>query len=272
MNNRQQGQYPVPSRDPNEFNRLSRQDMLLNEVCPLLPSGVTNPKAVLDVACGTGGWLRTVAQNHPKTQCVGMDISSLMLDHARAMADSGGLKNIKYVQGDFFNLPKMFPAQRFSLVQMRVSTWFVGARKREVFAAIKSLLLPGGVFRIIEFEQPFPNNSAAWKRYNTLFFTALEKRGVLYYGTAEFPVMLRELGFSPVIPESFVVDLSAGTPNIQAMRDDMQDQILTVGKMIVVEGLLTEDDFEELRQECIDDMNKPGFGMLAYFASISGTK
>lgn len=270
--NRQQGQYPVSAKDLDEFNRLSRQDLLLNEVCPLLPQGIIHPTRVLDVACGTGGWLRKVAQAFGQCQCVGVDISKLMLDHARSIADSEGLKNVKYIQGDFFNLPRLFSAQKFDLVQMRVSTWFLGTRKKEVFSAIKDLLVPGGTFRIIEFEQPFPNTSAAWKRYARLFFEALEKRGVLYYGTAEFPAIFTEIGLKNILTEPFVVNLSAGTPDIQSMRTDMMDQLNTVGRMIVTEHLLSEDDFEELRQQCIDDMNAPGFGMLAYFASISGTK
>lgn len=269
--NRQQGQYPVSAKDLDEFNRLSRQDMLLNEVCPLLPQGIAQPKAVLDVACGTGGWLRHVVQAFPKAFCVGIDISRLMLDHARSIADSEGLK-VKYVEGDFFNLPKLFPTQKFDLIQMRLSTWFIGARKKEVFAAIKGLLVPGGVFRIIEFEVPFPNTSAAWKRYAHFFFAALEKRGVQYYGTSEFPVLFSEIGLANIRLEPFVINLSIGAPNIQALRSDMIDQILTVGRMIATEKLLSEDDFEELRQQCIHDMNSPGFGMLAYFASISGTK
>lgn len=268
--NSKQGQYPVRTLD--EFYRLSRQDILLNEVCPLLPQCVTAPKQVLDVACGTGGWLRNIAQAFPQAQCCGVDISPPLLDHARALADSSGLKNVKYVQGDFFNLPKSFPTQKFDLVQMRVSTWFVGARKKEVFAVIKDLLQPGGVFRIVEFEQPYPTNSLACKRYASLFFAALEKRGVQYFGTAEFPMMLSELDFHDIRLEPFVVNLSTGAENIQALRADMQDQISTVGRMIVSERLLTEDAFEEMRQAMITDMNALGFGMLAYFLSVTGQK
>jgi ubiquinone/menaquinone biosynthesis C-methylase UbiE len=40
---------------------------------------------VLDVGCGTGGWLMETAKTHPMIEkLVGADISARMVEHARA--------------------------------------------------------------------------------------------------------------------------------------------------------------------------------------------
>lgn len=263
-----QGQYPVSNAD--EFDRLSLQDGLLNDIFPLWASGVARPQCVLDVACGSGGWLRKVAQTHPQIKCVGMDKNDLLLGRARDLA--AHLPNTVYKQGDMFDLAKIFKGKQFDYVQMRVSSWFVGQRKREVFSTIKDLLAPGGTFCLIEFEQPYPTTSLAWRRYSELFFNALQKRGTVYVGTSEFAPLFKSLGFTNIGLSAHVIDMSANAPSIQAIVSDMRASVQTLGRMIVTEGLLSADEFDQLKQQCLEDMAAEGFGMLAYFLSITGQK
>ena len=54
---------------------------------------LSNVKRILDVACGSGGWVLDVAQEYPEIEVVGFDISNDMINYARAHAKARGLQN-----------------------------------------------------------------------------------------------------------------------------------------------------------------------------------
>src|SRR5712691_8100024 len=73
-----------------EITRLQVQDQMMTALMGgVLPEQkeTTIFRRVLDVGCGTGGWLIEMAKTYPNiSQLVGVDISSKMLDSARAQA------------------------------------------------------------------------------------------------------------------------------------------------------------------------------------------
>src|SRR5260221_14733769 len=73
-----------------EMTRLQIQDqMLTTSMGGVLPeqSDPTIFKRVLDVGCGTGGWLIEAARTYPTmTRLVGVDVRKKMIDYARAQA------------------------------------------------------------------------------------------------------------------------------------------------------------------------------------------
>jgi ubiquinone/menaquinone biosynthesis C-methylase UbiE len=71
-----------------EMTRLDIQNELLTDgmggVLPEQPDP-TSFKRILDVGCGTGGWLIQAAKTYPNlTQLVGIDVNAHLIDHARA--------------------------------------------------------------------------------------------------------------------------------------------------------------------------------------------
>src|ERR1041384_4536624 len=79
----------------NELTRLQIQDQLVTTCMGGgLPEqlDVTRFQSVLDVGCGTGGWLIGLAKTYLHIRrLVGVDISSKMLDYARAQAEAEGV-------------------------------------------------------------------------------------------------------------------------------------------------------------------------------------
>src|SRR5690606_29524579 len=55
---------------------------------------------VLDVGCGTGGSTLRAARRAARGAAVGVDLSAVMLDQARADAAAAGVTNLSYEQGD----------------------------------------------------------------------------------------------------------------------------------------------------------------------------
>jgi ubiquinone/menaquinone biosynthesis C-methylase UbiE len=72
-------------RNKTELTRLAIQDQMLTTamggVLPEQPDP-TVFRRVLDVACGTGGWLIEAAKAYPTMSLVGIDISQRMIRYA----------------------------------------------------------------------------------------------------------------------------------------------------------------------------------------------
>lgn len=74
-----------------------------------------NPKLrLLDVGCGSGAIAIELARLAPEGQITGIDISGAVLESARVQAESQGLQNISFVEGDACDLP--FEDATFDLV------------------------------------------------------------------------------------------------------------------------------------------------------------
>ena len=82
---------------------------------------------VLDVGCGTGGWLIELAQAYPTiTRLVGIDISGTMLDYARSQADAAGVSERVEFQVMSALQGLEFPDHSFDLVNQRLATSWLG--------------------------------------------------------------------------------------------------------------------------------------------------
>lgn len=104
------------------------------------------PQRVLDVACGTGDFVRAVLKATPASSVTGLDFSEEMLRLARA-------KNIPatFVQGDVLALP--FEAGSFDAVTVGFGLRnFVDLPK--ALAEVARVLTPGGRLVILEATRP----------------------------------------------------------------------------------------------------------------------
>lgn len=267
-----QGDYPVQPSNVKEFKRLAAQDELFNNLFPLFPSGIERPGRVLDVACGTGGWLRRVREQHPFTHCVGVDNNPDLLERAQELAVTRGVQ-VDFKKGDMRHLSSAFSEEeRFDFIQMRASTWFLGDRQAEVFRACQQLLMPGGVFCVIDFLQPLDSNSAHLRRFNDLFFSALLKRGTSYAGTAGLVVLFRRCEYQNIRLSSHVLDLSTGSTQRESFIADLKSTLHIFKEMVVTSGLISNESYDELHEQCLADIDGPEFGLLAYALTITGQK
>lgn len=116
----------------------------------LIPAGKRG--AVLDLCTGTGSLLPHLsAQAGPGGLAVGLDFSRGMLRRARAKAAGHGA--VRLVQGRAESLP--FPAARFQAVTCSHAFYELkGAARERALAEIVRVLEPGGVFLMMEHDEP----------------------------------------------------------------------------------------------------------------------
>src|SRR5690349_20715208 len=107
-----------------EMERLEIQDkMLTTSMGGVLPelSDPASLQRVLDVGCGTGGWLIETAKTYPTIKrLVGVDISDKMLMHARAQAEAQHLhERVEFQAADALRALPFYGGGVFDLVNQR---------------------------------------------------------------------------------------------------------------------------------------------------------
>ena len=78
-------------KNKKELTRLTIQDQMITAAMGGVLPEQADPtvfRRVLDVGCGTGGWIIEAAQTYPTMSLVGIDISQRMIEYARAQAEA----------------------------------------------------------------------------------------------------------------------------------------------------------------------------------------
>ena len=99
------------------------------------------PRAILDVGCGTGQLLRRLAARFPAAELVGADAAAGMIEQAQAAVPAD--LPVRFVQAFAEELP--FPDASFDLVTSTVS-FHHWADQRRGLGEVRRVLAPGGLF------------------------------------------------------------------------------------------------------------------------------
>lgn len=162
--------YYLLPKDLQEINRLDFQHFLLrrllggNYAAPLPQS----TRSILDVGCGTGLWVREMAQQFPRTQIVGLDLelSNVANNHPA---------NCWFVTGNILQ-GLSFSSESFDFVHQRLLVAALPAQAWPV--VVKELVRvssPSGWVEMLEIGQSMTNPGPATSRYLE-WWTELSKR------------------------------------------------------------------------------------------------
>ncbi|MBV9230540.1 MAG: class I SAM-dependent methyltransferase, partial [Chloroflexi bacterium] len=180
------GTYFVQDRsNQEEMTRLQIQGQMftagMGGVLPEQPDP-TGFRRILDVGCGTGDWLIQAAKTYPDmSRLVGIDISSSMLDYARAQAAAQQENHrVEFAVMDAL-LMLEFPSNSFDLVNQRLGmsylrTWDWAKLLEEMQRVTKR----NGVIRITESNIIVENNSPALSRLYEFVLPAIYRAGHLF--------------------------------------------------------------------------------------------
>jgi ubiquinone/menaquinone biosynthesis C-methylase UbiE len=136
--------YPL-AMSTDEIDRLRMQSDLFrrNADSMLTEVGVQPGWRCLDLCCGIGGITDLLSlHTGPDGECVGLDVDKTKLDVASKWAESLGLKNVHFVQGDAFETG--LEPQSFDLVHTRFALGIV-PNGTKIFDHALGLVRPGGV-------------------------------------------------------------------------------------------------------------------------------
>jgi ubiquinone/menaquinone biosynthesis C-methylase UbiE len=215
-----------------EMARLEQQGSFLTkgmggimpELANRLPEGT---RRVLDLGCGPGEWVRTVAEAFPYVEVTGLDISQIMLAYAQAVAQEKHLDNARFVRGNLLDVLPL-PDDHFQLVNARALGLVIKGDRwepamREWFRVTKQ----GGMLRLTELEDRVQSNRPAGERLTQWLLRVSRQQGYGFDpGTDSLNLMptlgvlLKQAGWHEIREYHFPLDMSFGTEYyLSAMRN-----------------------------------------------------
>jgi ubiquinone/menaquinone biosynthesis C-methylase UbiE len=236
-------------------------------------------KAILDLACGPGGWVLEVAREHPEIEVTGVDISESMIRFAKAQAISRGYGNARFLVMDV-KQPLRFEEASFDLVNVRSLFGVMGPGEwPQLLAECKRILRPGGIIRLTELEVPVTTSPALnelWDITARAFYKTGRSFSVDGRHIGITPVLkrlLRDAGFQDVKQQGHVMDISAGTADFEGFwRNFVYVFELVKPFMLKIEGLTTEQEYERLYQHMQAEMLASDFCGLWTYVTVWGEK
>ncbi len=263
------GTYIIPVRfKDEELNRLLIHDQIMNDgmggVLPEQPDP-TRLRCVLDVGCGTGGWLIQTAQTYPSiSQLMGIDLNPHVIAYAQTQAEQ--LKLSERVEFRVMDVLRILdrPLDYFDLINLRrggtyLRTW----DWPKVLLELQYMTRPGGVIRVTETDMVGSSNSEAFNLINELLVQTFYQAGYLFAPNrngllSELPRLFQQHGIRNVQTRSHTLEFRGDTPAGKAFIEGAMLG-MRVTMPFIQKWTRLPDDFEAISQQAFADMQQPDF-------------
>jgi ubiquinone/menaquinone biosynthesis C-methylase UbiE len=262
-----------------ELTRLRLQDtMFTANMGGVLPdqSDPTRFQCVMDVGCGTGGWLITLAKTYPSIKTlVGVDISARMIRAARDDAEKAGVSDrVEFHVMDALRILE-FPARFFDLVNQRLN--FSYLRKWDwpnLLQEYQRVACLNGVIRITESDVFFESTSPALNQLSLLGQEAFWNAGHLFTKgrdgvTSALPALLQQQGLSDVHTRIIHTEYAAGTETLPAFIDDVRLVFRTILPFLQ-KWTKVPSNYDQIYQRALVEMQQPDFRMVGEIVTAWG--
>jgi ubiquinone/menaquinone biosynthesis C-methylase UbiE len=274
--------YVMDTRTSAEMARLVLQDRMITEGMHGIfseRSDLENIHAILDVGCGPGGWALDVAHTYPDRRIVGIDIGAAMVTYAQARATAQRLSNVTFLVMNALE-PFDFAEGTFDLVNVRAAVSWVLRKQWPTFLQhCFSVLRPGGILRLTEAETVGLSNSATYEKMGSLGADMLYRRG---YGFSPdgshlgilpmLGLLLQEVGCVNIQFKPHILDYSTGTALHESQYQNFMVGSVVVKPVILREGKTTEEEYDALYKQVLEDLQLPNFRGLWSFLTVWGEK
>ncbi len=249
-----------------ELQRLHIQDRLLTAgMGGVLPEQEEPARfrRVLDVGCGTGGWLIELAQTCPEaTLLIGVDVSERMIAWARTQAHQVS-DRVEFHVMDALRMLE-FPNASFDLVNQRFGGSFLRTWDwRKLLEEYQRVCRPGGIIRITEANFAVQSTSAALEQLTALLVRAFYQAGhlVALRGESllsELEPMLHRFGLRQVQTRRLTIEYRSGTQEGQAFVENLRHVFRTCLPFLH-KWTRVPDNYEALYQQALEEINHPDF-------------
>jgi len=251
-----------------ELTRLQVQDQMVTAgmggVLSEQPD-LTIFRRVVDIGCGTGGWLIAVAKSYPSmSELVGVDVSSRMLEYARTQAEAENVGDrVQFRTMDALRMLE-FPADYFDLINQRFCAGFLRTWEwSKLLQEYGRIARPGGVIRITEADYIGENTSPALSRLYDIALQAFYKSG--NYATpngdaviSQLPQLLTQHGFQHVQTQPHTLAFRTGTPEGARFYEETRLVYRTMAPFLRKWTRVPE-EYEEIYQQALEEIQQPGF-------------
>ncbi len=231
---------------------------------------------ILDIGCGPGDWVLSVAGTYPDIQVTGTDVSKTVLEEAESHAKARGFENAHFRVMDA-TLPLDFENGSFDLVNARTIVGFMNPGLwPQLLADIRRILRPGGVFRITEFTEGLTSSAAAttfWGLYSKALFVtgrSFDPDGRHIGIIHQLPKLLREAGFKNVQMKAYAIEHSAGTARREGWYKNYSIVYKLLKPFVTKAGVMTEEEFNKLYQQFQAEFLSDSFAGMEIYLTVWG--
>ena len=263
-----------------EMARLRLQDQLVTTGMGGTLAEQANPTSlqhVLDIGCGTGGWLIEVAQTYPGiVQLVGVDINPRMIKYAQAQAAAQGIADRVQFQTMDVMRKVDFPDASFDLVNERFGSSYLRTWDWPNFLMeCQRVTRPGGVVRLTESENNTSNSQAMAQLYQ-LLRQGFHQSGHLFNAdttgvAGELARMLNQYGLLNVQTRPHMLDYRVGTPQGDLLYEDGQRVFRSIVPFLQ-KWTIVPDDYDAIYKQAFSDLQQPDSVAEWHLLTAWGTK
>jgi ubiquinone/menaquinone biosynthesis C-methylase UbiE len=264
-----------------EMARLQIQDQMITDGMGGILPEQPDPghfHRVLDIGCGTGGWLIEAANSCPTMQLlIGVDISNNMLQHAREQATARQVANrVEFHTMDALQMLE-FPQNFFDLVNLRYGvSWLRTWEWPQLLREARRVCRPGGVIRLTESDYNVDERYPALRRLTDIFVHVLyhtghlfapEKDGIISY----LDRILLRAGFQNVQTCAHRLEFRAGTPAGERFAEDVKLIFQTLVPFFRKWTRLP-DNYDEIYQQMLQEVQQQDFVAASMLLTAWGSR
>lgn len=207
---------------------------------------VIRPRAVLDIACGTGRWARDVARHFPEARVVGFDLDARLIDvgieEGAWRGDDLLPSNCQLGRGNALE-PFPYPDDTFDYAHLRLFSPFLGgAQVLPVLAEMRRVTKAGGWIELLDATE-FSTDNEAVQFLLSCLRQLYEYAGLMLEPGRLLEDYLRQAGLSRVHTRS--VTVRADTGSTEAARHLARDLVMgmvAAAQSYVAYGIATQDE------------------------------
>lgn len=273
--------YVIDAESGTEMARLINQERLLTKVMGgVFPErfDLSHASHILDVGCGPGSWVLEVAFENPKIKVVGIDISRLMIEYARAHAEAQGMDNASFRVMNVLEALE-FADNSFDVVNARyINAFMLKTSWPLLMKEILRILRPGGTLLLTECEWSITNSLVFEKmgemltRVGTLTGRSFSPDGRHIGITPMLGRFLRDAGFVDMQKKAHVLEFSAGTEDYGDTYQDLMAGLKLLEPYLVLAKMTTAEEFDELYQQALTELMLNTFCGVGFMLTVWGKK
>lgn len=275
--------YFVEDRANNdEMTRLDIQDTLLTTgMGGVLPeqTDTHSIRCVLDVGCGTGGWLMATARAYPTIEkLVGADISDKMIAYARDQAKAEQLDGRVQFQTMDALRALNFPDASFDLVNQRLGfSWLRTWDWTKILLEYRRVCRIGGIIRVTEPRVVASyKNSPALEKLNKIALQVNYRSGRLWFESSDgvisqLAILFARHSIADIHTQVHTLTYRAGTSEGQSFARDIA-LFYRVALPFFQKWTRVPANYEEIYQQAIQELDRSDFMVTSTLVTVWGAK
>jgi len=235
-------------------------------------------RRVVDVACGTGEWVRAATLAFPQLELMGIDGSNVLLDRA----DTRASDRLTFAVMKNVTPPFDLPVGSVDLMNLRfVAHRYLVTHFPALVAECLRIVRPGGIILLTEGDLPI-TSSPACERLSNLLSEALGQTGQNLFPPIPsgrnfliaplLPRLLVDAGCQHITQAMYVTNFGQGTPAHADIAGEYHRICRLAQPVLLRLNVSTQPEMEQLQQGISSELQAETFRGVGFYRAVWGRK